>query len=107
MRRSLDATLHRYSEAQGEYLEQVVLWENVYGDHDFYVQALTDIDNSVLAFAVTTRTKRFRPKLVSPGSLWSASGRIHRALRQEGRYTPIFDVRLSKTHFSQLEQQRN
>jgi hypothetical protein len=105
MRRSLNATLHRYSEEeQGEYLEQVVLWENVYVDRDFYVQVLTDIDNSVLGFAVTTRSNRFRPKLVSPGSLWHEPGWLRRRLRLDGRLTPIFKVRLSKTRFRELGQ---
>jgi hypothetical protein len=96
--------VHRYSEERGEYPEEVRFWENIYADRDFYVQALTDKDDTVQAFAVTTRARRFRPKIVSPGFSSHEPGWLRRALRRQGRLTPIFSLRLGKSRFSELGQ---
>jgi len=104
MRRSFKSMVTRYTEERGAFQEEAAFWENIYVDRDFYVQALTDKDNTVLAFGVTTRKKWFRPKLLSPGGYWREPGLIRRVLRLGGRISPIFNVKLGKTRFSELEQ---
>lgn len=94
MRRSFKSNVTRYSDELGEYEEEIDLWENVYIDRDFYVQALSDKDDTVLAFAVTTRAKRFRPKLAAPGGSWKEPGWVRRVLGLGGRMIPAFRVKL-------------
>lgn len=71
-------------------------------DRDFYVQTICDSDRTVLAFSVTTRSNRFRPRyrlIRKPGLLQ----RI-RLRRQFGyRYKPLVELRLGKTTFADLD----
>jgi hypothetical protein len=72
-------------------------------DRDYYVQTITDGDNTVLAYSVTTRSRKFQPVLQvprRPGPLaqrlrwWRTYGRPHRA--------PAY-VKLGRTTFADLD----
>jgi hypothetical protein len=82
-------------------LQERAFLESIYIDRDFYVQAFSDVDGAVVAFSVTTRSRRFRPALRSPGSYHTGLGRIERLLRlSEGE--PIFEIKLGKSRFTSL-----
>ncbi len=74
----------------------------IFIDRDYYVQAITDTDGTVVAFSVTTRSRRFRPDYVphhEPGPIerW-------RHKRSWGtRYRPLVKVTLGKTTFADLD----
>lgn len=77
--------------------------ECVFIDRDFFVQCLLDTDQTVLAFSVTTRTKRFAPRFDSPaGHVVQRRGLI-RKLGARERFVPVFSVRLGRTRFSALD----
>jgi hypothetical protein len=71
-------------------------------DRDYYVQAISDDDETVLAFSVTTRSARFRPVYQihrPPGLLerW-------RWRRRFGEpYRPLVKLRLGKTTFAGID----
>jgi hypothetical protein len=71
-------------------------------DRDYYVQTITDDDDTVLAFSVTTRSTKFQPVLQVPGP----PGRLARWQwrRKHGRpYRAPVDVRLGRTTFADLD----
>jgi hypothetical protein len=71
-------------------------------DRDYYVQTICDEDQTVLAFSVTTRSKRFRPRYqilrpLGPIERW-------RWRRSTGQgYKPLVDIKLGRTTFAQLD----
>lgn len=66
IRRSVTATV-RVLASDGDDLvdEERTFQECIYVDPTYFVDALIDSDESVMAFAVTTRSKRFHPTLAS------------------------------------------
>jgi hypothetical protein len=66
---------------------QIKPFDYLWADRDYFVAALADGDESILAFAVTTRSKSFRPRFRS------ARGKVH----------PILEVHLARTRFCDLE----
>jgi hypothetical protein len=76
--------------------------ECIFVDPFYYLQTITDEDDTVLAFSVTTRRRRFRPVFAGPAPL----GLLQRLrLRRDvGEWSkPLFLVRLGKTRFSELD----
>jgi hypothetical protein len=76
--------------------------ECFYIDRDYYVQTISDADETVLAFSVTTRHPGFTPTFRVPKQLplierwrWERRFRV--------RYRALFKVRLARTHFSDLD----
>jgi hypothetical protein len=67
MQRTLTGTVRVFPEGADDFLEERPFLESIWIDPDFYVQTLADHDGAVAAFSVTTRHRRFHPKLVSPG----------------------------------------
>ncbi len=71
-------------------------------DRDYYVQAISDDDETVLAFSVTTRSKRFTPSfqvLRPPSPIERLRWR-----RQHGeRYRPLVHIKLGRTAFAELD----
>jgi hypothetical protein len=71
-------------------------------DRDYYVQTISDEDQTVLAFSVTTRSRRFRPVYQvhrPPGLLerW-------RWRREWGKpYRPLIKITLGRTTFADLD----
>lgn len=76
--------------ADGFTTEQRLFWECVYVDRDFYVQVAADGDETVVAYSVTARNKRFHPRFVSPGGRYVEPGLVRRALRLGARSEPYF-----------------
>jgi hypothetical protein len=71
-------------------------------DRDYYVQTISDDDGTVLAFSVTTRSRRFQPVLQvpqPPGPL--ARWRWRRAHGQP-YHAPVY-VKLGRTSFADLD----
>ena len=70
-------------------------------DRDYYVQAILDEDDTVLAFSVTTRSPKFNPTFAWPTkpSFWQ---RMRYWLATRDRVRPVFEVELGRTHFSDL-----
>jgi hypothetical protein len=71
-------------------------------DRDYYVQTISDGDETVLAFSVTTRSPRFRPifqvhRRIGPIERW-------RWRRRFGEpYQPLVDIKLGRTTFADLD----
>ena len=76
--------------------------EHIYVARDFYVQAITDSDETVLAYSVTSRSLRFRPRFRSPGQQHKERPYLLRRLGLKSGYVPIFDMRLQKGRFDLL-----
>jgi hypothetical protein len=71
-------------------------------DRDYYVQTISDADGTVLAYSVTSRSRRFRPRLEVPTrpplrTRWKNKGRSR---REEGK---VLKVRLMSTRFAELD----
>jgi hypothetical protein len=78
------------------------LTECFFIDRDYYVQTISDSDETVLAYSVTSRARRFRPRLEVPArpplrSRW----KVERRWRREG--TKVLRVRLLSTRFADLD----
>jgi hypothetical protein len=89
-------------EPMHEVLEARSYTESVFIDRDYYVQTISDYDETVLAFSVTTRNKRFAPVFEVPRRM----GRLDkwRWRRRFGeRYDPLLVVRLGRTRFADLD----
>jgi hypothetical protein len=86
---------------QERYLERSFT-ESTFIDRDYYVQAITDDDESVLAYSVTTRSKRFRPVY----QVLRRRGRLERLrwrIRARQKYRPLVNVKLGRTTFADLD----
>jgi len=80
-------------------VETRVYTESVFVDRDYYVQTISDDDDTVLAFSVTTRTRRFHPVYRMP----VPPSRIERKrLKREFgyRYVPLLRVTLGRSRFA-------
>lgn len=83
------------------------LGEVIWVDRDYYVQALVDEDETVLAFSVTSRSARFRPRFaMPPGVTWRQRSRFRKWLGVLPGDVPIFDIRLGRSRFAVLPQPR-
>lgn len=90
---------------RSEYVEAIVpttYGEYFFIDRDYYVQAVCDEDDTVLAFSVTTRAKRFNPTFGGDESLQRRARRRFKKLTGR-RWEPLFHAQLGRTRFSDLE----
>jgi hypothetical protein len=102
LRRSLLSDVAIYDDDGTPRRETRQFIEAVYIDRDFYVQVYGDHDETVQAYSVTTRSKRFKPRFRSPGG-WSAERRwLRRWPRFRYRFVPHPTVKLGKTRFIEL-----
>jgi hypothetical protein len=86
---------------------EAVLAEVIWVDRDYYVQALVDEDETILAFSVTLRSRRFRPRFaMPPGVTWRQRSRLRKRLGVLPGDVPIFDIRLGSSKFAALPQPR-
>jgi hypothetical protein len=76
--------------------------ESTFIDRDYYVQAITDDDETVLAFSVTTRSERFRPvfQVLRPLGLID---RLRWRLKTGHKYRPLVAIKLGRTTFADLD----
>lgn len=69
---------------------------------DHYVQAITDTDETVLAFSVTTRSAWFRPTFTAPAPM-GVSARVRTWLRFHYWPKPLLKIKLNRTRFAQAD----
>jgi hypothetical protein len=76
--------------------------ESIFIDRDYYVQTISDPDESVLAYSVTARSPRFHPTYRVP---FRPSLRERRRLKKRFNYTyePLIELSLGRTRFSELD----
>jgi hypothetical protein len=75
---------------------------SVFIDRDYYVQTVTDTDQTVLAYSVTSRSRRFRARYqpVNPrGLMW----RWRWSVKNRRRYPKPLSVKLCRTRFADLD----
>ena len=102
MSRTVPAELEEFDEQAGQMVPmRRTLSEHFFIDRDYYVQAICDEEASVMAFSVTTRSKRFAPTFsFPPRPGWRRRRRFKRETGQVFR--PFYRVRLGRTRFSDL-----
>jgi hypothetical protein len=71
-------------------------------DRDYYVQTISDDDNTVLAFSVTTRSRRFQPVLQVPRPPGPLVRWRWRRIHGRPYLAPVY-VRLGHTSFADLD----
>lgn len=104
MRRSYAAEVKAYSpEIQDMVSVERLFLECFFIDRDYYVQAICDEDASVIAFSVTTRSKRFRPIFSFPPKPSRAQRRRWKEMTGES-FKPFFRIALGRTRFEALGQ---
>jgi hypothetical protein len=101
MRRTENATLTRFDDDGNAYRVRKKWKECVWIDRDFYVHAVADEDDTIHAYSVTTRSKRFHPSFRQPGARLIERGRVGRWLRLKD-YKPNPKVKLGKSRFHLL-----
>lgn len=72
--------------------------ENLYINRYAFIQALTDEDETVIAYSLTTRHRRFHPRYQTSGGF--KESRRTRLGKDREVFHPGIDVRLGKTPFS-------
>lgn len=102
MERTLTSDVTRYDEQGKPVKRSMEFRESVWIDRDFYVHALTDKDQTVHAYSVTIRSKRFRPTFRPPGGTAAPANWLWRLFGKEYRYEPHPPVKLGRTHFAEL-----
>lgn len=70
-------------------------------DRDYYVQVVCDLDETVLAFSVTTRSQRFKPSFSFPPRPGFQQRRRWREITGR-RFKPAFRVTLGRTRFDEV-----
>jgi len=102
MRRTFESEISRFDEYGRWVPDSKTFIEVVYIDRDFYVQALTDVDETVHAYSVTTRSKHFRPSFRPPGGFAVERHLVLRRLGLHYRYERNRGIKLGKTRFAEL-----
>jgi hypothetical protein len=104
IRRGLTGTFNELVPGTDEFrAAQREYWESVWIDRDFYVHAFSkQEDDAIVAFSVTTRHRRFHPRLVAPGYTVEERSKLMRRLGFSAKNRPLFDVRLGRTTFGEL-----
>lgn len=101
MRRTEQSAVARFDDGGNRYHEPKTWIECVWIDRDFYVHAVADEDETIHAYSVTTRSKRFRPAFRQPGGWWIERGLLGRLLRlPKMKLNP--KIQLGKTRFHAL-----
>lgn len=97
-----DARLRDEFDEAHDVLVQAAFLECIFIDRLYYLQTISDEDETVLAFSVTTRRKRFRPRFEAPTRIGML--RRLRWRREAGTpFRPLFRVRLGRTRFNDLD----
>ena len=78
--------------------------ESIFVDRDYYLQTISDADDTILAYSITTRSRRFAPIIEAPRRMSFLARR--RWKREVGSaYEPLFKIRLGHSRFSALDPQ--
>jgi hypothetical protein len=79
---------------------------HLFVDRDYYLQALVDDADTIVAFSVTARRRRFSPRFTSwPRPRWRERLKW-RLWASDERYWPLFVVRLGRTRFNRAVRER-
>lgn len=106
IRRSITWQLPDYSdltddESEPPLVEQIFT-ESLWVDPFFYAQTVANRDGTVLGFSITTRTKRFAPRLAVPRPVPTRSWLLSRLTYGRRRLPALAHVRLGRTKFSEV-----
>jgi hypothetical protein len=102
-RRSVEVGISEFDEDGRRSRRPHVFTEAVYIDRDFYVHTLADADETVQAFSVTSRNKRFKPEFCPPGgSGYERRWPLRRWDRFRWGYRANQAIKLGKTRFIEL-----
>jgi hypothetical protein len=102
MRKTKEATVEEYApDLQATIGVEREFIECIFIDRDYYVLVVCDEEETVLAFSVTTRSKRFRPRFTFPPRP-DLLGRRRWKKRVGQPYRPFFDIKLGKSRFADL-----
>jgi hypothetical protein len=104
MRKTITAEVQEYEAEAAEMLSvEREFIECFFIDRDYYVQVVCDIEETVIAFSVTTRSNRFRPTFKVPTGYGRRRRRRRRWKKQTGEsFRTYFEVTLGKTRFERL-----
>lgn len=103
MERTFVSNVTRYDDSGAPSPVPTTFKEAVWIDRDFYVHALADaVDETVHAYSVTTRSKRFHPTFRSPGGYGREPNWLWRLFGKEYRFEANPAVKLGKTRFAGL-----
>lgn len=103
VRQKINGKVTQFVEDGDDFREEVQprdYWECIWVDADWYVQAVANDDETVLAFSVTTRKPRFNPRFQSPAGYFERRSPVVRGW-SVGKFTREFDLRLGHTTFAQ------
>jgi hypothetical protein len=102
MRTAITATVAEYDEDQGQMVQRDrVFIEAFFIDRDYYVQAVCDEDETVVAFSITSRSRRFKPTLSFPPRPSRRERRRIRMITGE-RFAPLLEVTLGRSRFDEI-----
>jgi len=102
MRKTITAEVSEYNQDAGKNATvKRDFLECFFIDRDYYVQVVCDLEETVLAFSVTTRSSRFRPTFSFPPKP-SFQGRRRWKKLTGNRFQPFFRVTLGRTRFDRL-----
>jgi hypothetical protein len=102
MRRTEESPVTRFDGEGSPYPEPKTWIEAVWIDRDFYVHAVADEDETIHAYSVTSRSKRFRPTFRQPGASLVKRGVLGRILRLSEIKLHHPKIKLGKTRFHDL-----
>lgn len=102
MRRTIEGWVTRYDDEGQPYREPKDYIECVWIDRDYYVQAVADTDETIHAYSVTVRRKRFKPRFRPPGGTGVERRWPLRRLLGEYRFQPNKEIVLGRTRFAEL-----
>jgi hypothetical protein len=110
MHATVTSNIRNWQEDGTYILEPKAFLESIWIDRDFYVHAYSDELGTVVAFSVTTRSRRFHPQIRSPGYYFpnhaGLRGRADAVLRRfnVGGTRPLFALKLGQSRFAELDQ---
>jgi hypothetical protein len=101
-----DETLVKSSEGQWHYLQTTrVYTQSRFVDRDYTIDTISDEDETILQFAVTTLSHRFTPTFEMPPT--RRRGIRRGSPRRSSEWPiPLFRIRLGRTRFSELAMSR-
>lgn len=101
IRRTKEGAVSVYEDSGKRSRKPRVWTECIWIDRDFYVQTFADMDETIQAYSVTTRSKHFNPRFRPPGGYAVERGRIERFLLVPAiKLQP--QVKLGRTRFEAL-----
>lgn len=106
IRRSITRELPDYSELTDDESEppllEHVFTDALWVDPLFYAQTVADKEGTVLGFSITTRKRRFAPRLAVPRPVPMLAWLLGRPTRERRQLSALAHVQLGRTRFSDV-----